>query len=255
MGSPSRLMPELLHHLKKELLIIFETLSWRARRKRYPPDPPTSMLIGKTVSWVVQSIRALAGTPVKANIEIGGAGDCLPRNPTGSPAHKPLFSSGAIIRASTVLQSFLRPLAIRFSLSRNQMWAGSTGCLAPVSFLPTSSKIPFLPLPLVCILFIHCLHQACFLRARTSDGAGHGAQNHSHTHTPKSHYGRGPWGNLQEPQDEFALGIARNAKVGAPSNGSDGTIEAFGQNPLLNFLSRTVVHRRGQKVKATGTKS
>jgi hypothetical protein len=86
-----------------------------------------------------------------------------------------------------VLQSFLRPLAMRFSLSRNQMWAGSTGCLAPVSFLPTSSKIPFLPLPLVCILFIHCLHQACFLRARTSDGAGHGAQNHSHTHTHRSH--------------------------------------------------------------------
>ena len=108
-GSPSRLMPELLHHLKKELLIIFETLSPR------PPDPPTSMLIGKTVSWVVQSIRALAGTPVKANIEIGGAGDCLSRNPTGSPAHKPLFSSGAIIRASTILQPVLRPLAIRSS--------------------------------------------------------------------------------------------------------------------------------------------
>ena len=108
-------MPELLHHLKKELLGKFETLSWRARGKRYPPDPPISMLIGKTVSWVVQSIRALAGTPVKANIEIGGAGDCLSRNPTGSPAHKPLFSSGAIIRASTILQPVLRPLAIRSS--------------------------------------------------------------------------------------------------------------------------------------------
>ena len=91
--------------------------------KRRPPDPPISMLIGKTVSWVVQSIRALAGTGVKANIEIGGAGVCLPRNPTGAPAHKPLSSTGAIIRASTVLHPFLSPPPVRFSLSFDATWA------------------------------------------------------------------------------------------------------------------------------------
>ena len=60
------------------------------------------------MSWVVQSIRALAGTHVDANIEIGGAGFWLPRNPTGAPAHTPLFSTGAIIRASTVAVDWWR---------------------------------------------------------------------------------------------------------------------------------------------------
>ena len=114
-GAPSRLMPELLRHLGKEVCGECETRIWYAGGKRRPPDPPISMLIGKNVSWVVQSIRALAGTHVEANIEIGGAGVWLPRNPTGAPAHKPLFSSGAIIRASTILQPVLRPLAIRSS--------------------------------------------------------------------------------------------------------------------------------------------
>ena len=103
-------MPELLHHLGKAVCGECETRIWYAGGKRRPPDPPISMLIGKNVSWVVQSIRALAGTHVEANIEIGGAGVWLPRNPTGAPAHKPLFSSGAIIRASAVL------VALHFSL-------------------------------------------------------------------------------------------------------------------------------------------
>ena len=109
------MMPELLRHLGKEVCGECETRIWYAGGKRRPPDPPISMLIGKNVSWVVQSIRALAGTRVEANIEIGGAGVWLPRNPTSAPAHKPLFSSGAIIRASTILQPVLRPLAIRSS--------------------------------------------------------------------------------------------------------------------------------------------
>ena len=62
------------------------------------------------------------------NIEIGGAGVCLPRNPTGAPAHKPLSSTGAIIRASTVLHPFLLPPASRLSVSINQMWVPGSAC-------------------------------------------------------------------------------------------------------------------------------
>ena len=67
-------MPELLRHLGKEVCGECETRIWYAGGKRRPPDPPISMLIGKNVSWVVQSIRALAGTRVEANIEIGAQG-------------------------------------------------------------------------------------------------------------------------------------------------------------------------------------
>ena len=108
-------MLESLHHLRKEVRGNFERTFWCTFVNRRPPDPPTSMLLRKPMPWVVQSIRASAGTHVEANIEIGGAGVWLPRNPTGAPAHKPLFSSGAIIRASTILQPVLRPLAIRSS--------------------------------------------------------------------------------------------------------------------------------------------
>ena len=95
-------MPELLHHLGKQVRGNFERTFWWTFVNRRPPDPPLPMLFGKTASWVVQSIRALAGTHVEANIEHGGAGGSLPRTPTGAPAHKPVSSNGAIIRASTV---------------------------------------------------------------------------------------------------------------------------------------------------------
>jgi len=121
--GPSRLMPELLHHLGKEVRGKFETKVWYACAKRRPPDPPISMLMGRTVAGVVQSIRALAGTPVPANIEIGGGGVCLLRNFTPAPAHKPLSSTGAIVRASTVLHPFLSPPPVRFSLSFDATWA------------------------------------------------------------------------------------------------------------------------------------
>ena len=69
------------------------------------------MLIRKTASWVVQSIRALAGTHVLPNVEIGGAGVSLLQNLTRAPAPKLVASTGAIIRASTVLQPLLIPFA------------------------------------------------------------------------------------------------------------------------------------------------
>ena len=75
-GGPSRLMPELLHHLGKEVRGNFERTFWCTGAKRRPPDPPISILMGRTVAWVMQSIRALAGTHVEANKKkrvLGGA--------------------------------------------------------------------------------------------------------------------------------------------------------------------------------------